>query len=73
MAGNLLAIYNMYCDCSLCSSESNQKKKKSLCQVKSGTLFDNVLIADDPDYAKKLAEDTWGKHKDVCWFFAFSN
>lgn len=35
-------------------------------QVKSGTLFDNVLLTDDPTYAKKLAEETWGKHKEVC-------
>ena len=35
-------------------------------QVKSGTLFDNVLVADDPEYAKKLVEETWGKQKDVC-------
>ena len=32
----------------------------------SGTLFDNILITDDPEYAKKFAEETWGKHKDVC-------
>ncbi|CAK9152910.1 unnamed protein product [Ilex paraguariensis] len=36
-----------------------------LWQVKSGTLFDNVLVCDDPEYAKQLAEDTWGKHKDA--------
>ncbi|KAJ6799988.1 calreticulin-like [Iris pallida] len=36
-----------------------------LWQVKSGTLFDNVLVCDDPEYAKKLAEETWGKHKDA--------
>lgn len=36
-----------------------------LWQVKSGTLFDNVLITDDPEYAKKLAEETWGKQKDA--------
>ncbi|KAM0878468.1 hypothetical protein ACQ4PT_034876 [Festuca glaucescens] len=36
-----------------------------LWQVKSGTLFDNILITDDPEYAKKLAEETWGKHKDA--------
>ncbi|KAL0281889.1 UNVERIFIED_CONTAM: Calreticulin, partial [Sesamum radiatum] len=35
-----------------------------LWQVKSGTLFDNVLVADDPEYAKKLVEETWGKQKD---------
>ncbi|KAE8686600.1 Calreticulin [Hibiscus syriacus] len=34
-----------------------------LWQVKSGTLFDNILLADDVEYAKKLAEETWGKHK----------
>ncbi|CAA6673062.1 unnamed protein product [Spirodela intermedia] len=35
-----------------------------LWQVKSGTIFDNILITDDPEYAVKFAEDTWGKHKD---------
>ncbi|XXG79136.1 hypothetical protein AAC387_Pa09g0274 [Persea americana] len=34
-----------------------------LWQVKSGTLFDNVLVCDDPEYAKKFAEETWGKNK----------
>lgn len=43
-----------------------------LCQVKSGTLFDNVLVCDDPEYAKSLAEETWGKLKDVCSFFTAS-
>ncbi|KAJ8643161.1 hypothetical protein MRB53_004909 [Persea americana] len=33
--------------------------------VKSGTLFDNILICDDPEYAKKFAEETWGKQKDA--------
>ncbi|PKA64252.1 Calreticulin [Apostasia shenzhenica] len=36
-----------------------------LWQVKSGTLFDNVLISDDPEYAKKVAEETWAKNKDA--------
>jgi len=36
-----------------------------LWQVKSGTLFDNILITDDPEYAEKFAEETWGKHKDA--------
>ncbi|KAG5625985.1 hypothetical protein H5410_011203 [Solanum commersonii] len=35
-----------------------------LWQVKSGTLFDNVVICDDPEYAKSIAEETWGKQKD---------
>jgi len=43
-----------------------------LYQVKSGTLFDNVLLSDDPEYAKQLAEETWGKQKDVCGFFPFT-
>ncbi|XP_057546089.1 calreticulin-like isoform X2 [Amaranthus tricolor] len=34
-------------------------------QVKSGTLFDNVLVTDDPEYAKQFAEETWGKQKDA--------
>ncbi|XP_042457520.1 calreticulin-like [Zingiber officinale] len=34
-----------------------------LWQVKSGTLFDNILVSDDPEYAKKFAEETWGKNK----------
>uniref|UniRef100_A0A0E0QME3 Calreticulin n=3 Tax=Oryza TaxID=4527 RepID=A0A0E0QME3_ORYRU len=34
-------------------------------RVKSGTLFDNILITDDPEYAKKFAEETWAKHKDA--------
>lgn len=37
-------------------------------QVKSGTLFDNILICDDPEYANKVAEETWGKNKDVSSF-----
>lgn len=32
-------------------------------------MFDNVLVCDDPEYAKKVAEETWAKHKDVCVLF----
>ena len=35
-----------------------------LWQVKSGTIFDNVLITDDVDHAKKVGEETWGETKD---------
>ena len=35
-----------------------------LWQVKAGSIFDNVLVTDDVVYAKKFAEDTWGKSKD---------
>ncbi|XP_013784042.1 calreticulin-like [Limulus polyphemus] len=34
-------------------------------QVKSGTIFDDVLLTDDPEYAKKFAEETWGATKDA--------
>nr|QKQ30339.1 calreticulin [Pachycrepoideus vindemmiae] len=30
-----------------------------LWQVKSGTIFDNILLTDDPEYAKKFGEDFW--------------
>jgi len=35
-----------------------------LWQVKSGTIFDNIFVSDDPDEAKTFAEETWGKTKD---------
>lgn len=35
-----------------------------LWQVKSGTIFDNVLITDDVAYAEQFAKDTWGASKD---------
>ncbi|CAH1772489.1 unnamed protein product [Owenia fusiformis] len=36
-----------------------------LWQVKSGTIFDNILITDDEDYAKEQGQETWGKTKDA--------
>merc|ERR1711868_173455 len=35
-----------------------------LWQVKSGTIFDNILITDDPEEAKKIGDETWGQTKD---------
>ncbi|XP_011502547.1 PREDICTED: calreticulin [Ceratosolen solmsi marchali] len=41
-------------------------KRKEICavgfdlwQVKSGTIFDNILLTDDPDYAQRFAENVW--------------
>jgi len=34
-----------------------------LWQVKSGTIFDNILITDDEDHAKQVGEETWGVTK----------
>lgn len=36
-----------------------------LWQVKSGTIFDNILITDDVDEAKKIGDETWGVTKDA--------
>merc|ERR1719322_614488 len=36
-----------------------------LWQVKSGTIFDNVMITDDPEAAKKAGEDLWAVTKDA--------
>ncbi|TRY75437.1 hypothetical protein TCAL_09500 [Tigriopus californicus] len=36
-----------------------------LWQVKSGTIFDNILITDDPAKAKEVGEELWGKTKDA--------
>jgi len=33
-------------------------------QVKSGTIFDNFIVTDNFEEAKKFAEDTWGVSKD---------
>uniref|UniRef100_A0A5S6Q8K0 Calreticulin n=1 Tax=Trichuris muris TaxID=70415 RepID=A0A5S6Q8K0_TRIMR len=30
-------------------------------QVKAGTIFDNMLVTDDPEYAREYAEGTWRK------------
>jgi len=35
-----------------------------LWQVKAGTIFDNIVVADDFEEAKAIAEETWGKTKD---------
>jgi hypothetical protein len=34
-------------------------------QVKSSTLFDNIIATDDPALDKTFVEETWGKHKEV--------
>ncbi|KAL8584633.1 hypothetical protein ACOMHN_002362 [Nucella lapillus] len=35
-----------------------------LWQVKAGTIFDNVLITDDENYAKEQGDEYWGKTKE---------
>ncbi|KAG2496156.1 hypothetical protein HYH03_005758 [Edaphochlamys debaryana] len=36
-----------------------------LWQVKSGSIFDNIMVTDDFETAKAFAEETWGKFKDA--------
>merc|ERR1712111_92695 len=36
-----------------------------LWQGKSGTIFDNLLITDDPEAAKKAGEELWAVTKDA--------
>jgi calreticulin len=33
--------------------------------VKAGSIFDNILICDDPEYARQVVEETWGANKEV--------
>ena len=32
-------------------------------QVKSGTIFDNILITDDEKFAEEVGNETWGVTK----------
>ncbi|XP_042502023.1 calreticulin-3 isoform X2 [Macadamia integrifolia] len=34
-------------------------------QVKAGSVFDNILICDDPEYAKQVVEDIWAKNREA--------
>jgi len=36
-----------------------------LWQVKSGTIFDNILVTDDETLAEKVGAETWGATKDA--------
>ncbi|KAI3857736.1 hypothetical protein MKX03_014905 [Papaver bracteatum] len=49
---------------SACEGNHGQPMSCFYSMVKSGTMFDNVLVCYDPDYAKKLAEETRGKQKE---------
>lgn len=36
-----------------------------LWQVKAGTIFDNILVTDDVEYAAKFRDETWGAMKEA--------
>lgn len=44
-------------------------------QVKSGTIFDNFLITNDPKLAEEVGNETWGKTKvsPKLWSSGFKN
>lgn len=39
-------------------------------QVKGGSVYDNVLICDDPDYAKKVVEEVFANRE--VWPFSLN-
>merc|ERR1712110_1214228 len=45
--------------------DENCKLGFDLWQVKSGTIFDNVLITDDAEHAKKVGEELWAVTKEA--------
>ena len=50
--------------CAVCCSSNCTVTVYCHLQVKSGTIFDNVLITDDEEYASEFAKETWEKTKD---------
>lgn len=38
-------------------------------QVKAGSVYDNILICDDPDYAKEVVQETVLKNREVHLLF----
>jgi hypothetical protein len=34
-------------------------------QVKVGSIFDNILIYDDLEYARQVVDETWSANKEV--------
>ncbi|KAH0451086.1 hypothetical protein IEQ34_021778 [Dendrobium chrysotoxum] len=34
-------------------------------QVKAGSVFDNILVCDDPEYAKQIVEEIWTKNREA--------
>ena len=67
MAGSCQVLNNFFSVCSVLQQPSHAFLL--YLQVKSGTLFDNSLITDDAALAKTFAEETWAKHKDVCYTY----
>lgn len=41
-------------------------------QVKAGSVFDNILISDDPDYAKQVVEEVFANREVRPFSLAFN-
>lgn len=48
----------------------NEMEACIVVQVKGGSIFDNVLICDDPDYAKQVVEEVFA-YREVNSVFRF--
>jgi len=46
------------------SFETNSDRNCYVLQVKSGSIFDNVLVTDDEKFAEEFGDKTWGASKD---------
>jgi calreticulin len=42
----------------------NEKKMILTLQVKAGSIFDNILICDDPAYARSIVDDYFAQHRE---------
>lgn len=45
----------------------NKTKAYIVVQVKGGSVFDNILICDDPDYAKQVVDEVFA-NREVSFF-----
>lgn len=44
----------------------NKNHEYIVVQVKGGSVFDNILICDDPDYAKQVVDEVFANREVSC-------
>ncbi|WZZ79741.1 hypothetical protein YC2023_100313 [Brassica napus] len=42
----------------------HEKRSGGDCRVKAGSIFDNILITDDPQYARTMVDDYFEQHRE---------
>eukprot|EP00976_Prorocentrum_cordatum_P069251 1179467-Prorocentrum_minimum.AAC.6 len=59
-------VYPPWCQAYELGAEAGELSNSCsvLANVKAGTIFDNILVTDDAEYARQFAEDTWGASKE---------